>query len=60
MKKTTTSDYSGSSDCDLNRKKEGYLRIRPKEKTLDFLKQFARLYHVESKLPKEVSGMILN
>ncbi|MDR2956433.1 MAG: hypothetical protein LBV43_15275 [Prevotella sp.] len=34
--------------------------VAPSEKTLDFLKQFARVYHVEKSLPKEISGLCTN
>ena len=32
----------------------------PRKETLDFLKQFARVYRVEHKLDKELSAVILN
>lgn len=32
----------------------------PSEETLDFLKKFARTYHVESTLPEQLNATILN
>lgn len=33
---------------------------KPKLKTLDFLKKFARSYYADSKLPQPLNGTILN
>lgn len=43
-------------DNHLIEKKE----VRPSLKSLDFLKKFARAYHTDKKLPKELNGTILN
>ena len=34
--------------------------LKPKLKTLDFLKQFARVYYAEKDLPVQINGTILN
>ena len=34
--------------------------VVPSEKTLDFLRQFARSYYVEKSLPKTVNGLCVN
>jgi hypothetical protein len=34
--------------------------LNPKKQTLSFVKQFARSYHLEKKLPPALNGMILN
>ena len=36
------------------------LTVYPKEKTLNFIKQFAYAYHAERQLPVQLSAMILN
>lgn len=34
--------------------------VAPSEKTLEFLKQFARSYHVDRSLPRELNGFCVN
>jgi len=34
--------------------------VYPKEKTLNFIRQFAYAYHAERELPSPIAGMILN
>lgn len=41
-------------------KKEDMSIANPRKETLSFLKQFARIYHAERKLPAKLAGMILN
>lgn len=55
-----------STHC-INRKKmnmeerEGIsLHDEPRKSTLDFLRQFARVYSVESSLDTDISGFVLN
>jgi len=36
------------------------LIVYPKEQTLNFIKQFAYVYHAERVLPSPLAGMILN
>lgn len=62
MKRTSTHYYfifSGNDDPVL-RKDQTRQRLSPKRQTMDFLMQFARTYYAETKLPKEMSGIVLN
>ena len=34
--------------------------VHPKEQTMDFIRQFAYVYHTERKLPLPLAPMILN
>ncbi|WP_197027672.1 hypothetical protein [Prevotella sp. 10(H)] len=34
--------------------------VAPSEKTLDFLRQFARVHHVEKALPDMINGLCIN
>jgi len=34
--------------------------VAPSDKSLDFLKQFARTYYVEKSLPKAINGLCVN
>ena len=34
--------------------------VFPKAQTLDFIKQFACVYHAEGKLPRPLAAMIIN
>jgi hypothetical protein len=34
--------------------------LNPSERTLSFIRQFARCYHEETRLPLHLSGIILN
>lgn len=45
-----------SSDMNKNYKKV----VAPSEKTLDFLRSFARTYHVEQSLPKGLNSLCVN
>lgn len=36
------------------------VKTSPKEQTLDFLRQFARVYNAESNLYKDIRGYVLN
>ncbi len=61
MKRTTTPDYFGPNNCDLDMYKEKkIINLQPRKQTLDMIMQFARSYHVVGHLPKNISGMILN
>ena len=61
MKKMTTPDSVNYTDFDSNALKEkAQHRLSPKKQTLQLLMQFAKSYHVETSLPKEISGMVLN
>jgi|GEM_PF-3950237 hypothetical protein len=42
----------------MNEKKRS--KLNPSEKSISFLLQFARSYHVEKKLVPSLGGMILN
>jgi hypothetical protein len=46
--------------CDVIKEKESFGFLSPKKETIAFIMQFAYTYHVEKKLPVELSGMILN
>ncbi|MDL2223464.1 hypothetical protein LJB98_05135 [Bacteroidales bacterium OttesenSCG-928-M11] len=37
-----------------------YIDMEPAKDILMFLKQFARIYHVETQLPAQISGVVLN
>jgi hypothetical protein len=60
MEKTSTPDYSNKHN--LTDMKDALLLVmlHPQKQVVDFLMQFARSYHVEPALPKQLSGMILN
>ncbi len=55
MKKVSTSCITDSKGKD--KRAEG---INPSERTLDFLRQFARTYHAEPTLDVRLCGFILN
>ncbi|MDR0429221.1 MAG: hypothetical protein LBH58_01925 [Tannerellaceae bacterium] len=41
-------------------KKRDNIKCMPRKKTLDFLTQFARVYHVEPDVNKEFCGIVMN
>ena len=43
-----------------NESGKNMLLVYPKEKTLNFLKQFACVYHTEKGMPLPLAAMILN
>jgi len=45
--------YTNESDKDM-------LIVYPQAKTLNFIKQFSRVYHTERELPIQLAAMILN
>lgn len=49
--KTTLRDTGKKSDPGLS---------TPKIETVSFLRQFARTYHIESRLPASLEAMVLN
>jgi hypothetical protein len=59
MNRTFTSDYLNKYDLD-GRKDNSLEFLQPQKKTIIFLMQFARSYHEEPRLSKQISGMILN
>lgn len=54
MKRIFTPKHCQSAD-----KKEEKV-VAPSEKTLDFLRQFARAHYVEKTLPDTVNGLCMN
>jgi hypothetical protein len=59
MKKTFTPNYLNRYELKCVENKP-ITFLYPQKQTIDFLMQFARSYHVESRLPKQISGMVLN
>lgn len=55
MKKTFT-----NLDVELIIREDSTITMSPKKSTVDFLKQFARCYTCEPKLPKELCGFVNN
>ena len=43
---------------DLNKKNEQV--VVPTQKTLEFIRQFARTYYVDNSIPKEMNSLCLN
>jgi len=54
MKKTIT------PLVELNSNNNKVIELNPKKSTLDFIKQFARVYSFEHKLPIKLGNMIAN
>lgn len=54
MKKDITPDLCNDKD-----RKEGKV-VAPSARTLNFIKQFARSYYVEQKLPMPLAGICVN
>mgnify|MGYP003372879163 FL=1 len=50
------------NEKDLSFKKEVNVSLdeKPRKSTLDFIRQFARVYQAENKLDAELSGFVLN
>ena len=46
--------------CRVMEKDISYRHLNPRKETLALIMQFARVYHVEQKLPVRFSGIILN
>ncbi|MDR0682899.1 MAG: hypothetical protein LBG15_13785 [Dysgonamonadaceae bacterium] len=56
----STQKNSEEWDCSLGDEKIVFNILNPQKKTLTFIMQFACAYHVENRLPLEMSEMILN
>ena len=54
MKKISTPEQC--QRFDKNEKKV----VAPSEKTLDFLKQFARVHYIDKSLPNAINGLCVN
>lgn len=50
------------NEKDLNIKNEVNVSLndKPRKSTLDFIRQFARVYQAENKLETELAGFVLN
>ena len=46
--------------CHVMEKDIPYRQLNPRKETVALIMQFAGAYHVEKKLPKRMSGLILN
>lgn len=51
-----TTDYFSPVIDDDNEK----MQLEPKTETISFLRQFARSYHIEKRLPSSLGGLVLN
>lgn len=62
MKRTFTSEfYINRNESAVWKRSKRKNSMSPKKETLDFLRQFARSYHiVGTGLPAEISGMVLS
>jgi len=46
--------------CPVMEKYPAFQYLNPRKETLSLIMQFARAYHVEKRLPAQLSGIILN
>lgn len=62
MKKISTSSTISLSieTANVDESKQIPAASRPRRRTLDFIRQFARCYHFERNLPVTIPGFVLN
>lgn len=62
MKKISTSSTISLSleTANVDGSKQISVASRPRRRTLDFIRQFARCYHFERNLPVTIPGFVLN
>lgn len=60
MKRISTPDFLIHKHSGSRKERHPKRVLSPRKETIDFLVQFSRSYHVETSLPKELSGMVLS